>query len=181
MSAWPRIVLACFSVAIVAAVVVTAAAFGPEAPRRWLLLCGMLAVVAALQSVTAEDRDLAAALLLSLPPVLALASEGSPTWLIASLGALLLMAGELNALSWECQVPGPMKAGIPRRLLDTAGLAAVGLGGSLAVYFVAQVSTFGGTGAVVLAAVALAALGLLLLPGVASDASATGRPGSDSR
>lgn len=163
MSMWPRVVLAFGSVTIIGTVAAVAVMAGPEASRRWMLLCGGLALVAALQSVTSEQRDLAPALLLSLPPLVALVLYGSPTWLIAPLAVLLLVAGELNALSWECRTTGSTGTMIPRRLLQMAELTALGLGGSVVVYAVGRSSVLDGTGAVVLAAIAVAALGYVVL------------------
>lgn len=155
----PRVVLGVGSVAIVAVVVVAAAALAPDGARPWLLLSGVLAVVAAVQGVASDPRDLATALLLSLPPVIALVADGSPTWLIGPLGALLLVAGELNALSWECQVARPIGPVKRRRLLATGQLASIGVAASLAVGVVARGPWPGGTATAVVAAAALAALG----------------------
>lgn len=97
----PRRILAFASWAIIAVVLGAATALGPRDERVWLLFCGVLALAAALQSATSDPAALAPSLLLSLPPVVALVADGSPTWMIAPLGTALLMAGELNALSWE--------------------------------------------------------------------------------
>lgn len=157
-----RVALACCSVAIIAAVVVVAAALGPDDSRPWLLFCGLLAVAAALQSVVSEPRDLAPALLFSLPPVVALLAEGSPTWLIGPLGVALLVAGELNALSWKSQAAGSSDAARPGRLLDVGQLAALGLGGSAAIAALGRISVLEGTAAVVAAAAAIATVGFIV-------------------
>lgn len=162
MTAPARIVAASGSVAIVAGVVVVAAALGPDESRAWLLFCGLLAAAAALQGVLSEPRDLAPALLLSLPPVVALASDGSPAWLIGPLGTLLLVAGELNALSWECRGTGPTTGVRTRRLLEIGQLAALALGAAAVVRVIPAVPVLGGAGAVAVAAAAIAVLGILV-------------------
>lgn len=155
----PRVALGIGSVAIVAVVVVAAAALAPEEARPWLLLSGVLAVVAGVQGVASDPSDLATALLLSLPPVIALVADGSPTWMIGPLGALLLVAGELNVLSWECQVARPIGPVNRRRLVSTGQLASMGVAASLAVGLVARGPWPGGMAAAAVAAAALAALG----------------------
>lgn len=162
MTAPARIVAASGSVAIVAGVVVVAAALGPDDSRAWLLFCGLLATAAALQGVLSDPRDLAPALLLSLPPVVALASDGSPTWLIGPLATALLVAGELIALSWESRGTGPTSSLGPRRLLEIGQLAALALAAALAVRVIPPVPVLGGAAAVAVAAAAIAALGILV-------------------
>lgn len=158
----PRVVLASGSVSIITVVVVVAAALGPNETQPWLLFCGVAALVAAVQSATSDPADVAYALLLSLPPVIALVAEGSPTWLVGPFGALLLVAGELNALSWACEGAGPMSARNRRRLLSTGQISSLGLAASLVVGAVAPGPWPGGTAAALSAATAVAMVGLIV-------------------
>lgn len=157
-----RVVLASCSMAILVAVVGVALTSGPGGPPVWLLFCGILAVAAGLQGVTSEPKDLTPALVLSLPPVVALAAEGSPTWLIGPLSALLLLSAELQALSWECRGTGSTGSFVPRRLLRVGVLVSLGLVASVGVEAVAGSWAASGTTAVALAAAALALLGLVV-------------------
>lgn len=165
MKRLPRILVASASVGLILTVAVTGIALAPEGAERWLFLSALVAVIAAIQGVATDPADLAAALLFSLPPVLALLTEGSPTWLIGPLGALLLLAAELSALSWECQGDNPLTTLTGRRLIGIAGLALVGLVAALVVGSVAPRVSLGGTAAVAVAAVALAAIGGAVFPG----------------
>jgi hypothetical protein len=115
----PRLVLAASSVALFAAVAVLAVLAAPW--RVWLAASAGLALIAALQSVTADPRDLATALLLSLPPVLALLADAAPTWLVGPLAVLLLVAGELGAMSLDCQGATHLTAAARARLLAPEG------------------------------------------------------------
>lgn len=161
MTSRARFVLRSSSIVAVVIVVGTAALFGPRDLRVWLLLCGALAVIAAAQAATLDPSDLTPALLLSLPPVIALLADGSPTWMIGPLGALLLVAGELNVLSWESQGIGPA-SGARRRLLNTTRLAGLGLAAALPVALLDAGQWLSGTTAVLLAAGAIAGLGALV-------------------
>lgn len=158
MTTRPGVTVACCSVAIVALVNATAAALGPDEARRMLLLCSIVALGIAGHSAAWNPAGFPAALYLSLPPVIALLADDSSTWLIGPLGALLLVAGELHALSWECRGTSPIDAMARRRLLNIGQLGALGLMASLAVALVASGASPGGTAAVVVAALALAAL-----------------------
>lgn len=155
----PRLLLAAGSVISIAFVAFSAAIVAPVGLRFLLLLCAAVAVGAALQSALLDPMDLMTALLLSLPPVIALVAPGAPTWLIAPFGALLLLAGELNALGWECAPDGPLDAAQRRRLGASLQLAALGLVAALAVGFVPLGQVPGGAVVAVLAAAALAAFG----------------------
>jgi hypothetical protein len=130
----PGRLLAASSVALFAAVVVVAVLAGPAAWKSWLAASAGLAIIAALQSVAADPRDLAPALLLSLPPVLGLLADDAPTWLaaimtpaararllaIAPLGGLGLLGALLAVLVARLPVPA---AGLA--LAGAAAIAAV--------------------------------------------------------
>lgn len=132
MTTRPRVLLAAASVAITVFVVGAAALLGPSGARPWLVADVVIVAIVAVQSAGSDPRDLNAALLLSLPPVAALLAEGSPTWLIGPLATLLLVASELNALSWACERAAPM-TGVQRgRLRDVARLGALAFVASLA-------------------------------------------------
>ncbi len=157
-----RWVLASASLALFVGVLLLAVVHGPREARLLLLAFAALAGGAAVQSLTSEPRDLIPALVLALPPVMALAAPGSPTWLIGPLAVLLLLAGELNALSWDCRGPFPMSAVQRHRLLDTGVLVLLGLVGVLVVEAVVVGGVAGGRIAVALAALALGSLGLVM-------------------
>ena len=157
----PRFALAAASVAVLAAAMLLAGVLGPHGSRVWLLFCGLLAVAVAVEAVAADARALGPALLLALPPVASLVSEGSPAWLVPPLGVLLLVAAELSTLSWECRGPGP--AGTLRaRLEDVGRLALLGLAASALLAGAARVSPLHGTAAVALAAAGIAGVGAVL-------------------
>lgn len=157
-----RVVLASCFVSIIAFVVVVAAMLGPDEAQPWLLFCGVAALIAAVQSAASDPSDLGLALLLSLPPVIFLVADGSPTWLVGPFGALLLIAGELNARSWECEGAGPVSATNWRRLKDTGQLSSLALAASLVVGAVASGLSPGGAVAALLAATAIATAGLVV-------------------
>lgn len=159
----PRAVLGACSVAIIGIVIVSAAALGPAAPRPWLISSGILAVIMAVQSAMFDPRELVLAMLFSLPPVLALVADGSPTWLIGPLSVLLLVAGELNALCWDAPSTGPLDAVKRRRLLRAGQLAGLGLAGSLLVMAVGSGPSPDGTLTVAVASLLLAVLGSAVL------------------
>jgi hypothetical protein len=94
--------------------------------------------------------------------VVALAADASPTWLIGPLAAVLLVAGELNALSWELQGRKPLDAARRRRLLQIGGLGVLGVAAAALVAAAAAVPGPSGLAAVLLATVAFAALGGVL-------------------
>jgi hypothetical protein len=134
----PRRLLAASSVALFAAVAVLAVLAGPAAWRGWLVASAGLALIAALQSVAADPRDLAPALLLTLLPVLGLMADGAPTWLVAPLAVLLLTASELGALSWDCRGAATMTPAARAQLLAIAPLAGIGLLAALLAGLVAR-------------------------------------------
>lgn len=159
-----RVLLGGWSVAIIAVVVFTATAVGPERMRLWLLLCSIIAIGAALQSVALDPPDLTTSLLFSLGPLLGLLADGSPAWLIGPLAALLLLAAELNALSWAGQAEGSMSARHRRRLLNSGRLATLACVTAFAVSMIARTPVAGGTLALFLAVALFAALGGALFP-----------------
>lgn len=156
MRAPARVLFGAGAVGAIALVVGLGALFGPASARLWLVLTGALAVVAAVQSLIATPRDLSLALVLAVPSVVALGAEGAPTWLVAPLGGLLLLAGELQTLSWENRVSWPPTAVQRGRRARAAVLVLLGLGGAGGVYGIG--TAFGlalpGTLAVAAAAVA---------------------------
>lgn len=158
----PRIVLGSASIAAFAAAVFIAAPLGPAGARRWLIASAVVAVIAAVQTVASDPRDLKTALLLGLPPVIALLAEGAPTWLIAPLGVLLLVAAETGTMSWACQDAERLTAVQRRHLATLAGLGTVGLLAGLAVVLAVPRLPGAGTVPLLLAAAGLAGLGLLL-------------------
>lgn len=152
-------VLGAASVALVAAVGLSATRLSTSDSKVWLYFCVALAVATAFQSVASEPRDLTPALLFSLPPIMALVAKGSPTWLVGPLGVLLLLAGELSALSWEFHGEGPAVAVTVRRLRRTAPLVALALAAAVSVYVASRLLVVEGTPAFMAAAAALAGIG----------------------
>lgn len=160
MTTRPGVILAACSISMIAVVNAAAVSQVPPASRAPLLLCGSLAIVIAMQAAIRDPAALAGALLFSLPPVIALVADDSPTWLIGPLGVMLLVASELNALKWELRGAGPKEAVAPR-LRSIGHLGALGLAASLAVGVVATGPSLGGTAAVILGGTALAALAIV--------------------
>jgi hypothetical protein len=158
----PRLVLAAASVALFAAVALLAVLAAPPPWRAWLAACAGLALIAALQSVAADPRDLATALLLSLPPVLALLADAAPTWPVGPLAVLLLVASELGAMSWDCQGTTDLTPAARARLMAMAPLAGLGLLGALVVTMVGRVPV-PAAGFALAGAAAVAAVGAHLL------------------
>lgn len=157
-----QLLLRSCSVAIFGLVNAAAVTMGPAGQARpMLLFCGLLAVAAALQSMVWEAEGLGAAMLLSLPPLLALGG-GAESWLIGPLGALLLLASELNAASWEFRGGDSTGVLARRRVASAAQLSAAGSAASVVVVGAAGLGpSLGGTAAVVVAAAALAGLASL--------------------
>lgn len=122
-----RVILASASLAILIGVALSGVLLAPERLRPWLWTSAGLAAITGLQSIASDPRDIGFALLFTLPPLIALTADGSPTWLIGPLAALLLLAGELNALSWACQAAGTMSPVKRRRLARAGQLTALGL------------------------------------------------------
>ena len=161
MNRW-RLATAVASVGITAAVGLVAVAFAPGTLQVYLSIFALVAVALTLPGVFVEPRDLTWPLLFSLPPVVALVSEGSPTWLIAPLAALLLVAAELNALSWASEGPDPDDWIRSRRLKRIGILGGAGLVAAACVLALAGVRWMTGTWAVLLSAAAIAGIGALV-------------------
>jgi hypothetical protein len=156
----PAVLLASMSVAIFAIVNAAAATLGPAAARILLLAFAIAAVGVAVQTVALELAALKWALLFSMPPVISLITGDSPTWLIGPLGALLLIASELCALSWDIR-GAELSTAIPWDRLRSIGvLGALGLVASLAVGGLASGPILGATLAVALGGVALGGVAL---------------------
>lgn len=152
------VILACCSVLAIAAVNAIAAALGPDQAQALLLLCGVVAVGSAVQSVRWSPAALTSALFFSLPPVIGLLAGDSPAWLIGPVAVLLLVGSELNVLSWQCRGRGPTGVLARRRLLNIGQLGALGLVASFVVSAVVSGPSPGGIAAVMIAAAALAAV-----------------------
>jgi hypothetical protein len=149
------------SVAVVLGVVGVALTLGPIGLRWWLLVFAVLAVAMAISGVLSEPRDLTPALLFSLAPVVALLPDDQATWAVAPLAALLLIAAELNALSWDAD--GLRGDGaVSRRLTQAGQLAGVGIVSSWGVAATARATWLGGTAAVFVAAVAVGGFGFIV-------------------
>lgn len=160
-----RVAVAASSVAAIALAVVLSLLLNPREIRAWLAVPGVVAVALSISSVVAEPRELLAALLFGATPVMGLAGEGAPSWMIGPLAVLLLVGGELNAWSWELGGSESAGRGGRRRLVDVGRLAAVGLVGSFAVSVAAQSTLLGGWVALGVAAGAIAGMGWVVLPG----------------
>jgi hypothetical protein len=130
---------------------------------QWLLYASAaVATLTAVLAVTSSGEAIAGAFLFSLPAVLALLASDGGRWLIGPLGALLLLAGELSAWSWEYAGVVPAEPEVmSQRGLDVARLAGLGLLASVAVGVAGLGRLPGGSAAVVVAAIAVAALARL--------------------
>lgn len=155
----PALVVSYGSAGVIVLVNVAALGLGPGGGARpVLLLCALMAGWAAYRSVTDDPRALTVALLVSVAPVVALLADGSPTWLVGPLAALLLVAGELNVLGWELRGRGAT-ADVPRhRLAEIGKLGALGAAAALAIGLATPAPAFGGMPALLLAAVAFVVL-----------------------
>jgi hypothetical protein len=122
MTVQPRTLVAACSVLLFAVANVTAAALGfeVEGGRLWMLLCAVLAIAAAMQSVAWEPADLLAAMALSLVPLVGLVAAGGSIVLVGVLGVLLLLGAEFNVLSWELEGAGPSGVLLRQRLVSLA-------------------------------------------------------------
>ena len=127
-----RVILGAGSVALPAIAIGMALAFGPNSGRSLLLLCGVFAVALAAKSAFMDPADITPALLLALPPVAALAADGSPTWLMGPLAALLLLGAELTMIGWRLRGSRPLSMVQKRRLGDLATLGLLAIAATLA-------------------------------------------------
>lgn len=179
MRARVRIVLMVATVVLVGGVALVAAVLNPHGTRAWLVFCGILAAGTAVQAATSEPRDLVPALLFALVPVVGLVSRGAPSWLGPPFAGLLLLAAELNALTWE----GParmLEDGVLSTRLQEAGLvAAVGLGLAVLLGAIARIGLPGGTWAVAAGSLGLVGVAFVVFPG--GQHRSRGRGGSSSK
>lgn len=130
---------------------------GDAGPALWLY--GLLAVAAAVHAVIWEPEGLVAAMLLSLGPLGALALSDRLGWMAGPLAALLLLAAELNAASWEFRGRGPFVEVARRRVAGALRLAVAGAVAAVVVVVAAGVGPpLGGTLSVLVAAAAVAGL-----------------------
>lgn len=137
---------------------------GDAGPALWMY--GLLAVAAGVHAVVWEPEGLVAALLLSLGPLGALALGDRMGWMAGPLAALLLLAAELNAASWEFRGRGPFADVVRRRLASALRLAAGGAVVAVVVVVAAGVGpSLGGTLSVLVAAAAVAGLGWVVFGG----------------
>jgi hypothetical protein len=110
-----------------------AIAYGPPSTAVWMVIVSVGAAAFAVQSVVSDPADLTLAMLLCAAPILTLLGEGAPGWLIGPLAVMLLVGGELNALSWASQggealgVVGRRRLAASLRLAGTALVAALGV------------------------------------------------------
>ncbi len=123
-----RLALSVGSVGLVGGVALGAAELGPPGSRIWLGICGIVATAFALPAVSSEPRDLVPALSLALVPVVGLNSEGAMWWFGPLFAGLLLLAGEISALTWEGPVRMSEDGFLSTRLQEAGLFAALGLG-----------------------------------------------------
>ena len=150
-----RTLLAVASVAAIALAVFVALGLGPRDYRAYLAVSGLVAVAMAVSSVSAEPRELLVALVFAVPPVMALTAEGSPSWVIGPLAALLLVGAELNALSWELGGAEAGREAMRARGMSIARVAVAGLVAAMVVVAITRVTLLTETVATVVAAAAL--------------------------
>lgn len=169
MSRWIRLALMTTVVGLVGIVGLSAALLNPPGTRTWLVLCALVGTGAAVQAVSSEPRELIAALILAILPVIGLASEGSPAWLGLPFAALLLVAGELTALAWEGPARKLEDGSLQARLREAGSLALFGLGASVVVSAAGHMGLVSGTWAVVIGALGIVGVAQVMFP-------ASGRP-----
>lgn len=154
--------LALATVGIVGGVALTAAALNPAGSRTWLVVCALVAGAMASEAVTSEPRSLIPAIVLALIPVAGLVSEGSPWWLGPPMAALLLLAGEFSALTWEHPARMWEDGSLMARLGESVVVTTLGLAAASVVSGFGSVKALGGTWAVVVASAGVVGLGLLV-------------------
>lgn len=159
-----RMLLALAAVGLVAGVALVAAVLNPPGTRSWLVVCAALAAAMAVQAVSSEPRDLIPALLFALIPVIGLASEGSPWWLGPPFAALLLIAGELSALTWEGPVRMSEDGSFTTRLWEAGIVGGLGLGVAVVLGAFGATSLTGGTWSVLLGSAGLVAVASVVFP-----------------
>ena len=167
-----RTVAAVASVLVMMLTMILAAGFAPGGPSIALVVMGVFAIAVSITAVVVNPRDLLAATVLALPPVMAAGQEPRSVWIVALLAALLLISAELNAFSWELEGPPAKPEAVRRRLGGVCGVSVLGLAASALVALAAQQSLLDGTAALAVASVALVGVGVLVFP-------RGGKPGSE--
>lgn len=109
------------------------------------------------------------ALLFALVPVIGLVSEGSPWWLGPPFAALILLAGELSALTWEDPVRMSEDGSFTTRLREAGVVTALGLGVSIVLGAFGAMGLLGGTWAVLVGSAGLVGVGWAVFPSGSSD------------
>ena len=158
------ILLATGSAALISAVnfVAASAALSVGGLRPMLVIAAFVAVGFAVQSAGWDPSALPMALLLTALPLVGMIASSPAPWLIAVTAAALLVAGELNSLSWELRDFGEVSAMAERRIRSIGQLGVFGLGAALGVGMVASVPLISGLPGLVVGACALVVLGRLL-------------------
>jgi hypothetical protein len=139
--------------------------------RAMVLLAALVAVGFAVQSAGWDPSALSFAVLLSSLPIVGMVGGGAPTWLVAVPAALLLVAGELNALSWELRDRGEVSVMLERRLLAIVRLGGLGLAAGVGVAAVSAVPMAGGLFGLLVGAGGLVLLGRVMFPGGRNSSS----------
>lgn len=171
-----RTVLAVVTVGLIGGLSLTAAALNPPGSRTWLVVCGIVAAALSVQAVSSEPRDLLPAILLALMPVAGLASEGAPSWLGLPFAGLLLVAGELGALTWEGPAAMVEDGSLVPRVREAVIIAVLGVGIAVLLGAVAHTGLLRGTWAVVAASAAIVGVGLIVFPHVSHGSRDDGGP-----
>ncbi|MBW2255670.1 MAG: hypothetical protein JRI25_13860 [Deltaproteobacteria bacterium] len=174
-----RMALAVGTVGLVGGVALAATVLNPPGSRVWMGICGIVAAAFALQAVSSEPRDLVPALLLAFVPVVGLASEGAPSWLGPPLAGLLLLAGELSALTWEGPVRMSEDGFLSTRLQEAGLVAALGLGVAVLLGAIGRIGPLGGTWAVVAGTAGLVGIAFVVFPRPSSRPGGRGGAASD--
>ncbi len=156
-----RAILALSSIGIALFVVGAAILLGPRAVRFWMIVSGAIGLALWASSLTAEPWELLPALAFCLPPVIALASNGAPFLWVGGSAALLLMAAELNAMSWEWSSPRTKFRSRPLLWLPLAQLGLSAFAASTLVGVASTITLGSATLAVVAASAALVGVGWL--------------------
>lgn len=161
------ILLASASAALILAVNFIAASTAPIGPglRQILVIAAIVAVGFAIQSAGWEPAALRMALLLSGVPLVGMIASGAATWLIAVTATALLVAGELNALSWELRDRGKTSGMPERRMRSIVELGILGLTAGLGLAVVSSAPLVAGLPGLIVGACALVVLGRMMFGG----------------
>jgi hypothetical protein len=154
--------LAYASIAVILVTVFTAWAFALAEVRPFSLVFATTALLIGRQAALRDPSALTWALLAASVPIAVLVLGRSTEWLVAPLAVLLLVAGELNALSWTVRGASDSRDFSRRRLIDIAKLSLAALVASIVITIVPLAPPIGGTATVVAASTLLAALGWVL-------------------